>query len=139
MGAVAVLGCSVVTPLTPMAQAQAPVEGRQFGAKAGEPVLEAQNMMTANNFSGAVAKLNEVLQLPELNPYERGTVYQMLGACYYELNQYGPAISNFENAINSGGLLPNETDSLRVNIAQLLIGNGQYAQGAQKSVSTSTC
>jgi len=69
--------------------------------------------------------------MPDLNAYERSTIYQMQGASYYALDQYGPAISAFENAINAGGLLPNEADSLRVNIAQLMIGNGQYAQGAQ--------
>ncbi len=133
MGVAAVLSVgtlSLVAPTTAMAQ-DAPTEGRQFGAKAGEKVLEAQNMMTANNFSGALAKLNESLAIPELNAYERSTIYQMQGASYYELNQYGQAISAFENAINAGGLLPNEQDNLRVNIAQLLIGNGQYAQGAQ--------
>ena len=76
-------------------------------------------------------KLNEALAIPELNAYEKSTIYQMQGAVYYELNNYQQAISGFENAINAGGLLPNEQDNLRVNIAQLLIGNGQYARGAQ--------
>jgi len=131
MGAAAILSVGALTVTTTfVAEAQTP-EGRQFGAKAGEPVLEAQNMMTANNYSAAASKLSQVLSMPELNAYEKSTIYQMLGACYYEMNQYSPAISNFENAINAGGLLPNEVDNLRVNIAQLLIGNGQYAQGAQ--------
>lgn len=112
-------------------QEQPVPEGRQFGAKAGEIVLEAQNMMTANSFSPALAKLNEALAIPELNAYERSTIYQMQGAVYYELNNYQQAITGFENAISAGGLLPKEVDNLRVNIAQLLIGNGQYAQGAQ--------
>ncbi len=133
MGAAAVLsvGALSVTVGTTVAQAQAP-EGRQFSAAAGEPVLEAQNMMSGNNFNGAVSKLNQTLSLPELNAYERSTIYQMLGASYYELNQYGQAISNFENAINAGGLLPNESQNLEENIAQLMIANGQYAAGAQK-------
>ena len=134
MGAAAVLSIgtlSAVTPSLAYAQDSAPVEGRQFGAKAGEKVLEAQNMMTTNQFSAALSKLNESLQITDLNAYERSTISQMQGACYYELNQYGQAISAFENAINAGGLLPNEQDNLRVNIAQLLIGDGKYAQGAQ--------
>jgi len=53
------------------------------------------------------------------------------GTSYYELNNYGAAIQAFENAISAGGLLPNEASSLRVNIAQLLIGNEQFAEGAQ--------
>ena len=118
----------------PSAFAQEPAaaaEGRQFGAKAGEQVLEAQNLMSSNQFSAAVNILNTVLTMPELNPYEKSTIYQMQGACYYELNQYSQAIQGFENAINAGGLLPNEVDNLRVNISQLLIANGQYARGAQ--------
>ena len=107
-------------------------EGRQFSAKAGEAVNEALQLINSNQHSAAVSKLSNVLTMPDLNAYERSTVYQMQGASYYELNQYGPAISAFENAINAGGLLPNEADSLRVNIAQLMIANGQYAQGAQR-------
>ena len=112
-------------------QKQAPEEGRQFSSKAGEIVLEAQNMMTANDFNNALNKLNQALGLTELNAYEKSTIYQMQGAVYYELNNYPQAISGFENAINAGGLLPKERDNLRVNIAQLLIGNGQYARGAE--------
>ena len=106
-------------------------EGRQFSAKAGEAVNEALQMINSNQHSAALSQLSNVLTQPDLNAYERSTVYQMQGSSYYELDQYGPAISAFQNAINAGGLLPNEADSLRVNIAQLMIANGQYAQGAQ--------
>lgn len=129
--AFAAVGATTVTT-TQMAYAQsATPETRQFGAKAGEPVLEAQNMMTANNYSGALAKLQQAIALPELNAYEKSTIYQMLGACYYEMDNYQQAIQNFENAISAGGFFPKEVDNLRINIAQLLIGNGQYARGAQ--------
>lgn len=106
-------------------------EGRQFSAKAGEAVNEALQLINAEQHSAALSQLNTVLGFPDLNAYERSTIYQMQGASYYELNQYGPAIGAFENAISAGGLLPNESSALRVNIAQLLIGNGQYAEGAQ--------
>ncbi len=110
----------------------APSEGRQFSSKAGAVVNEALTLINSNQHSAALSKLNEALSINPLNAYERATIYQMQGASYYELNQYGPAISAFENSINSGGLLPNEADSLRVNVAQLLIANGQYADGAQR-------
>ena len=120
---------SIVTSTA--AHAQEASEGRQFSAKAGEAVNEALTLINAEQHSAAVSQLSNVLTMPDLNAYERSTIYQMQGASYYALDQYGPAISAFENAINAGGLLPNEADSLRVNIAQLMIGNGQYAQGAQ--------
>lgn len=110
------------------AQAQ---EGRQFGAKSGAVVNEALQFINSGQHGAALGKLGEALSLPELNAYERSTIYQMQGASYYEQNQYSQAISAFENAINAGGLLPNESDALRVNIAQLLIANGSFAQGAQ--------
>lgn len=110
----------------------APSEGRQFSSKAGQVVNEALTLINESQHNAALSKLNEALSIDPLNAYERATIYQMQGASYYELNQYGAAITAFENSINSGGLLPNEADSLRVNVAQLLIANGQYAEGAQK-------
>lgn len=110
--------------------APAPVEGRQFGSKAGGMVNDALTLINSNQFGAAVSKLNETLAL-ELNPYERSTIYQMMGSAYYEQDNYGQAISSFENAINAGGLLPNESTNLRLNIAQLLIASGRNREGAQ--------
>lgn len=110
----------------------APSEGRQFSSKAGAVVNEALTFINSEQHSAALSKLNEALQIDPLNAYERSTIYQMQGSSYYSLDQIGPAISAFESAINSGGLLSNEADSLRVNIAQLMIANGQYAEGAQR-------
>lgn len=131
LGAVAVLSCSAVTLAVPTEAYAQEAEGRQFGAKAGAVVNEALQLINGSQHSAALNKLNEAISIPDINAYERSTIYQMQGSAYYELNQYSQAISAFESAINSGGLLPNEADSLRVNIAQLLIANGSYAQGAQ--------
>jgi tetratricopeptide (TPR) repeat protein len=119
-------------PTTAVAQDKKPEEGRQFGAKAGEKVNEALQFINAEQFQPALSKLNEALAIGELNPYERSTIYQMQGSAYYSLDNYGGAITAFENAISAGGLLPNEADALRVNIAQLLIGNEQYEEGARR-------
>jgi len=131
MSASLVIGGSAIVTAMTAAPAAAQDEGRQFGAKAGAIVNEALQFINSNQHSAAIGKLNEAIAIPELNAYERSTVYQMMGASYYETNNYGQAISSFENAINAGGLLPNESSALRVNIAQLLIANGSYAQGAQ--------
>jgi len=111
--------------------AYAQEEGRQFGAKAGGIVNEALQFINSDQHAAALGKLSEALALPELNAYEKSTIYQMQGASYYEQDQLRPAIQSFENAISAGGLLPNEVDSLRVNIAQLLIASGSFTQGAQ--------
>lgn len=123
---------AAVAPMTAHAQdnEEKPEEGRQFGAEAGALVSEANELTNANQYQQSIAKLNEALALPDLNPYERSIIYQIQGTNYYELENFGQAIQAFENAISAGGLLPNEASGLRVNIAQLLIGNEQFAEGA---------
>ncbi|NNC37782.1 MAG: tetratricopeptide repeat protein [Hyphomonadaceae bacterium] len=131
--AFAALSCSVVVAITPMTavaqEAEAP--SRQFGSKSGQVVLTAQEQMASDQWSAALSTLSQALAIPELNPYEKSIIYQMQGSSYYELNQYPTAIQSFENAISAGGLLPNESSALRLNIAQLLIASDQFARGAQ--------
>ncbi len=112
-------------------QQSQPTEGRQFSAKAGEVVNEALQQMNSNNNAAAISTLQRAIALPDLNAYEKSTIYQMMGSAYYETNQPSQAISSFEKAISAGGLLPNERNKLRENIALLLIANNQPARGAQ--------
>ncbi|NNE57100.1 MAG: hypothetical protein HKN36_03245 [Hellea sp.] len=125
------LGTSTVMATSAVAQ-DAAVEGRQFGTKAGTKVNEAQTLGTNGQYGAANALLNEALSIEGLNAYERSTIYTMLGQFYYEQDQLGQALSNFQNAINAGGMLPKEIDSLEVSIAQLMIANGQYTEGARR-------
>lgn len=131
--AVAAIGVSGVT-LSSAAYAQdaPPDEGRQFDAKSGEAVNNAQTLAGAGDNLGAVNALKAALNLPDLNPYERSTMYQMLGQYSYELDRAVEAQQYFESAISAGGLLPNEVGNIKVVIAQLMIGNGQYREGATR-------
>jgi len=135
MSAVSLLGLSAAlitsTEFVPSAEAQA-VEGRQFGSASGQIVNDAQTLGQASQYSAAISKLNEAIALPELNAYERSTIYSMMGTFFYQLDDLGSAISNFQNAINGGGLLPNESSSFENQIAQLLIADGRYVEGAQR-------
>ncbi|MDB2438436.1 hypothetical protein N9W89_06940 [Hellea sp.] len=123
------LGCTAALSLPAASQDAA---SRQFSAKAGEKVLAAQNLMTAENPSGALAILASALTVPELTPYERAIILQMQGANYYALKQFGPAVAAFEGAVKAGGLNAAETADMEVKIAQLLIANDQQALGAQR-------
>lgn len=110
---------------------QQATEGRQFSAKAGEEVNNALLAMNENNPQGAINILNALLNSgAELNPYERSTIYQMLGQNYNDVDNTSAALRAFEQAISAGGLLPNEVGNIRVVIAQLKIVNGQYREGA---------
>jgi len=128
--AVATISLTSVS-LTSAAHAQAE-EGRQFSSAAGEKVNEALTLANGGQTQAAIGILQSTISQPDLNAYERSTIYQMLGQYSYELDRAVEAQQNFENAINAGGLLPNETDNIKVVIAQLMIGNGQYREGAQR-------
>jgi len=130
--AVATIGVSGVALSSAAFAQDAPDEGRQFDAKSGEAVNEAQTLANNGNTAAAVSGLQSALNLPDLNPYEKSTMYQMLGQYSYQLDRAVEAQQYFENAINAGGLLPNEIDNIKVVIAQLMIGNGQYRAGAQR-------
>jgi len=56
----------------------------------------------------------------------------MKGSTYYELNDYNRAINAFDKALLEGGLSPKETQPLNLQLAQLMIANGQYGQGAER-------
>ena len=127
--AVAAVGLSgVASPNAAFAQE----EGRQFSAKSGEKVNEALQLASNGNTQAAVSLLQGLISEPDLNAYERSIIYQTLGQYTYELDRPVEAQQAFENAINAGGLLPNEVDKMKISIAQLMIGNGQYREGAQR-------
>ena len=127
--AVAAIGFSSVLP---SGTAFAQEEGRQFGSETGAKVNEALTAANAGDNGTAVSILQSTLAKPDLNAYERSTMYQMLGQYSFELDRPVEAQQAFENAINAGGLLPKEVESITVVIAQLMISNGQYRQGAER-------
>ena len=127
--AVAAIGLSGAN-LTSAAYAQE--EGRQFSTEAGEKVNEALTLSNSGQTQAAINILQNTIARPDLNAYERSTIYQMMGQWSYELDRAVEAQQNFENAINAGGLLPAEIENITVVIAQLMIQNGQYREGATR-------
>ena len=105
--AVATIGLTSAS-LTTAAYAQ----DRQFSAAAGEKVNEALTLANSGQTQSAISILQSTITQPDLNAYERSTIYQMLGQYSYEIDRVGEAQQNFENAVNAGGLLPNEADNL---------------------------
>jgi tetratricopeptide (TPR) repeat protein len=111
---------------------EAATEGRQFSADAGEKVNEALGFLNEDNPQGAITTLQTLLASGKpLNPYEKSTIYQMLGQAYNDVSNVPQALKSFQDAINAGGLLPNEVDNIKVVIAQLLIVDGQYRAGGE--------
>lgn len=116
--------------LSPLACAQ-DTPSRQFSKESGRVVNVILENMNADQYSAALTKLNEVIELPALNPYEKSVIHQMRGQALYELKRNEEAIQAFEDAITAGGLLPNEAKQIRLNIAQLHIGEGNHVVGAE--------
>ena len=61
--------------------------GRQFSADAGEKVNEALTLANGGQTQSAISILQSAITQPDLNPYERSTIYQMLGQYSYELDR----------------------------------------------------
>jgi len=103
----------------PIAQAQeASSQSRQFSARAGELVLEAQNLILAEQHEAALGKLSLALTTKDITPYERAIIHQMQGSSYYQLDQFASAIAAFEQAVNTGGLNAQEMADTRFKIAR---------------------
>ena len=104
---------------------------RVFSAQIGLIVLEAQEFQANDQFQQSIEALNRALGTSSINAYERMISLQMRGRAYYELEQVSRAIQDWEAAIATGIMLPQEVSDLRINIGQLYISEGQYAQGIQ--------
>lgn len=110
--------------------AQADETGKISAAIAPE-VESSLELLKTNDYEAALSKIDKTLQNPGLTPYEKSILFQLKGGAHYELNQHQETIQAFEDAINSGGLLENDTRQLRANIAQLWIAKGEYQRGAE--------
>lgn len=121
---------SLSAALLPRAYAQSHTD-RKFSPETGAIVNTTIELMNADDFKASLANMDELLENHELTPFEKSTILQIKGQAFYEVKQTGKAIQAFEDAIDAGGLLDSETSQLRLNIGQLLIGDGQYARGAE--------
>lgn len=104
---------------------------RQFSTQSGELVNNTLQFAETGQIQMALDSLEHAIALFDLKPYERSTIYQMMGQYSYELERPKDAQAAFENAIKAGGLLPEEAKNLEAVIAQLMIGNGQFRDGAE--------
>ncbi|ABI65167.1 Tetratricopeptide domain protein [Maricaulis maris MCS10] len=102
---------------------------RVFSAAIGQIVLEAQEFQANGQFQESVTALTRALGNSSINPYERMISLQMRGRAYYEMDQITRAIQDWESAIGTGAMLPQEIADLQINIGQLYIAEGNYNSG----------
>lgn len=104
----------------------------QFSERAGSAVNTALTLADNEKYQKAIDVLQVELAGNDLKAYEFGVIYQMLGQYNYELDRVPQSLSAFKSAISSGGLKAEEMESLKLVVAQLMIGNSQYREGAER-------
>ena len=117
---------------TAISPSYAQEEARHFTENTAKVVNETMIFANIENYEAAINDLQNLLNDSELKAYEQGVIFQMIGQYSYELGRMEASQSAFEKAIESGGLLPDEVDNLKVVVAQLMVGNGQFQEGAAR-------
>jgi tetratricopeptide (TPR) repeat protein len=88
-------------------------DGPKLSAKVGKPLQEADALIKAKNFKGALAKIKEVEAIPGKTPYEQYVTDELEGIVQVNLGDYGAAARVFENTLASGNV-PADQQSNRV-------------------------
>lgn len=99
--------------------------------KFGKPLQEADALMKAKDFNGALAKLQEVDKMSGKNPYETYLVDELLGLTYVNLQNYPEAAKRFEPTITAGFLDPAQTASRIKAVAQIYYQSKDYPKAIE--------
>lgn len=117
------------------AKAAAKAEGKQppstpqMGAATGKALNEAIELLNAENYSGASAKIGG-LNLEKLSPYERSKVEQILFNISFAQEKYSDARGHLKKAVDAGGLNAQEVQQARYQSAQLYMTEEKWKEGA---------
>jgi len=123
------IGCSSLA-VAGTVSAQDPAH--QFSKRAGTAINQALVFAQKDEYQKAIDVLQVELAGNDLSPAEFGVIYQMMGQYNYELDRKDESLVAFQNAIRSGGLTPQEEGNLKLVVAQLMIGNGHFREGAER-------
>ncbi|WP_417542907.1 tetratricopeptide repeat protein [Methylophaga thalassica] len=111
--------------------ASAADDEKQFllSEKTYKALNQAQELMEKENYQQAKQQLDSLLSTVEKGSYEQAVVLQTLGFLYSSLEQYKKATETFQQALDLNALPEDVTQTLRYNLAQLLIADEQYKKG----------
>ena len=104
--------------IMPPVQASANETERVFSAERGAVVNRSLELVNNGNYQAALKLLESQAEASDLSPFERATIYKMIGQYSYELEQLDIAQAAFENALSSGGLLPHVDKNIQIVIHQ---------------------
>ena len=123
------IGCSGLA-VGGSASAQEPAH--EYSQYAGTAINQALLLANTDEYQKAIDVLQVELAGNDLSPAEFGVIYQMMGQYNYELDRSDESLTSFQNALRSGGLTPQEEGNLKLVVAQLMIGNGHFREGAER-------
>ena len=106
---------------------------RQISSQVGEPLLEANEILGSDNpdYQAALQLLNRVSGM-ELTPYERAIILRMRGTVFYSLDNVDRALQDFLGSLNTGALVQDEENTLRVNVGQLYMVQENVPEGIRQ-------
>jgi len=126
------VGLTFVATVAPAAEEQAADSARpppEIGAEVGKKINDAIELLNNNNPSGARQAIGQ-LKLDALSPYERSRVEQILASIDNSAENYAGAASHLQQALAAGGLTGEEALQVRFQIAQLLLAQAKWKEGA---------
>ncbi|MEO0412928.1 MAG: hypothetical protein AAF221_13935 [Pseudomonadota bacterium] len=129
-----VLGAAAIdvpgTPLSSAAQAQEKKKTRRSQIIKNEKLIKAMNgaleMLNEEKIPDAFNQLQKAPPMAELSSYERAKLYQFRGQLHAQLDRYPAAIKDWEAMLREPEVSPTEADSIRFNLAQVYMVEGQY-------------
>src|SRR5690348_10957557 len=120
--AAAALGAAVVcgaglAGITPAKAADAPAH--TVSREVGKPLKAAQDALGKQDYSTALAKLQEADAMPKKSAYEQHLIHEMEGYVYVRTKQYAQAAKALEPGLTDGFLSADQIPQRTVAVAQL--------------------
>ncbi|MCS7100725.1 MAG: hypothetical protein NZL99_03405 [Burkholderiaceae bacterium] len=106
-------------------------QGETVRAEVGKPLQAARDLIKAQRFKEALAKLREVDAVPNRTEYENFLLEQMRASAASQAGDYEQAIKSFQAVIASGRLSEAEQGKYAASVASLYYRAKDYANAAQ--------
>lgn len=118
-----------VPPAALAADKEAEKEAPQIDAETGKRLNEALEALNAGKYGAAEAAIAK-LDFEQLSPYERSRVEQILASISHSKEDYAGAGKHLQLALQAGGLNEQEVVQVKFQVAQLLLADEHWKEGA---------
>jgi tetratricopeptide (TPR) repeat protein len=130
--AAAFFGVLVLSPVHAQEAEQEQERGEEVQSldpRVAKQLLGAYEKLESDNFQGALADLNQLLQKAgDMKPFDRASVYQIRGQAHVNLDRVDLALKDFQSALNENALPEEASLQLRYNVAQLHFQQENYKE-----------